>query len=166
MDVPTLLATWHRRARRAQIAHFETVARLERLKYGLGIPVVVLSTVVGSTVFASLHETTATWLKVTAGIASVVAAVLASVQTFLQHAERAERHRSAAAAYGRLKKELEQYQAFPPDEAHAKEFVTALLHRNDRLAQKSPPVPKAVWAQTERRLAQEKRRGGKSEDAV
>jgi hypothetical protein len=67
-----------------------------------GIPAVVLSTVVSTSVFASLLKQPDPWLQITLGFASVAAALLASLQTFLSYSERAEKHRIAGAKYGAL----------------------------------------------------------------
>src|SRR5207248_3345936 len=47
-------------------------------------------------------------LQITTGIASVVAAVLAALQTFLGLSDRAEKHRLAGAKYGALGRQLEE----------------------------------------------------------
>jgi hypothetical protein len=66
-----------------------------RLNYLLGVPVVVLTTFVGTSVFATLQEDVNTSLRILVGAVSVFAAVLASLQTFLRYPERAEKHRIA-----------------------------------------------------------------------
>jgi hypothetical protein len=140
------------------MGHFDTVARLERSHYWLGVPVVILSTVVGSSVFATLQEETDIWIKIAVGVFSILSAVLASMQTFLRQAERAEKHKAAAAQYGRLKKEIEQIRTFPPPDGEAGQAVIrALLEQIDKLATESPVIPKRIWDRIERKIEQERR---------
>ena len=95
-SVQPLLEQWLRRARENQLQHWESARHYENLNYSLGIPVVVLSTTVGTTVFATLQKQVRLSVQVTVGAVSVLAAVLAGLQTFLRFSERAERHRSVA----------------------------------------------------------------------
>src|SRR6185369_2622736 len=90
-----------------QRAHYLSADHFGRRKYWLGIPAVVLSTLVGTAVFASLQKQPEFWLQIAIGLASVLAAVLAGLQTFLGYTERAEKHRIAGAKYGALGRELE-----------------------------------------------------------
>jgi hypothetical protein len=53
-----LLRDWFRRLRESQFAHYESGKSYEHYNYRLGIPVVVLSTIVGTSVFASLGKST------------------------------------------------------------------------------------------------------------
>ncbi|MGH8564184.1 MAG: SLATT domain-containing protein [Gammaproteobacteria bacterium] len=105
----TLLSDWYRRVRRAQIAYTRSAARFERLHYYLGLPTVVLSAFVATSIF-----TTNLTLKSIALLASVIAAILAGLQTFLRFSERAERLRVVGAEYGSLRREIEQKLNFPP----------------------------------------------------
>ena len=52
-------------------------------------------------------KTIGPWLQILIGLASVAAAILSSLQTFLGYSERAEKHRLAGAKYGALGRELE-----------------------------------------------------------
>ena len=76
----------------------------------LGIPVVILTTIVGTTVFSSIasSSTNSIILLVVAGLLSVVAAVFSSLNTFLNYGELAERHRNASVKYGNLRREIEE----------------------------------------------------------
>ena len=70
----------------------------------LGIPSVVLSAAVGTTLFATLGRNGASAnLRIAAGLVSLFAAVLVALQTFLGLAELADKHRSAASTYGAIR---------------------------------------------------------------
>ena len=51
-----LLMSWRRRLRETQFSHYESGKPLSHAIYWLGIPVVVLSTFVGTSVFATLQK--------------------------------------------------------------------------------------------------------------
>nr|MDQ5828128.1 SLATT domain-containing protein [Chloroflexota bacterium] len=102
-----VLNIWYKRVSKTQRAHYLSAGHFGRRSYGLGIPVIALTTFVGTSLFATLQTGPEPWLQVLVGLASVLAAVLASLQTFLGYAERAEKHRVAGAKYGALGRELE-----------------------------------------------------------
>src|SRR4051794_7091837 len=56
-DLHAVLCNWHRRAREAAFAHYAGAERYRRYNLALGIPAMLLSTIVGTTVFASLQQT-------------------------------------------------------------------------------------------------------------
>ncbi len=81
-----LLKDWLARITAAQHAHYYLMSRYRRLNLWLGGTVVVLTTVVGTRLFASLGKGTAVPLGVRAFVASVsvLAAVLAGVTTSVE----------------------------------------------------------------------------------
>ena len=92
-----VLTDWYQRVTVTQRAHYGSADHFSRKSYWLGIPVIVLSTVVGTSVFAALQKQPGPGLQIALGLASVLAAVLASLQTFLGYSARAEKHRVAGA---------------------------------------------------------------------
>jgi hypothetical protein len=95
--------------------HYAIAARLGRLNVRLGIPVVVLTTFVGTSVFATLERHVDLSLRILVGVVSVLAAVLASLQTFLRFAERAEKPRAAAESWSSIRREIAEMLALHPD---------------------------------------------------
>lgn len=141
-----LILAWLRRARESQFAHYEMADRLRRRHLWIGVPIIVLTTAVGTSAFASVvSELIPIWSKVAVGSASVLAAVFAALQTFFKFSERAERHKTFAAKYGALRRELETLHASgrANDEADA---VKLLQEKLDRLAEEAPSVPAEVFS--------------------
>jgi hypothetical protein len=99
--------TWTRRVRRAEMSHSYAATKLSFKHYFLGGSVVILTAVIGSSVFATLQKETTITVKIFIASASILAAILAALQTFLRYAERAEQHRNVAIRYKALKHELE-----------------------------------------------------------
>jgi hypothetical protein len=122
----------------------------KRHHYLLGIPLVVLTAVTGTSVFATISATPQRWFQLLIGGASVTAAVLGALQTFLRPADEVAAHRSAAAAYSALRRTLEQRRVQSsalPDDA-----LDGARERFADLADRSPVVPPRVWERTCRRL--------------
>lgn len=141
-----LLAKWQERARINQLQHYEAAQYYTRAHNALGIPAVVLSTVVGTTVFATLAKQVDLRIEIAVGCISVIAAILAALETFLRYSERAEKHRATAAAYASIRHRLEAATNIPVSlRQPLKEFLTGIEGQIDLLAQSSPNVPPRVW---------------------
>ncbi|MBI5924249.1 MAG: DUF4231 domain-containing protein [Aquabacterium sp.] len=109
MNTEDLLKQWLVGIRIAHIQQFLASNHSEKMHRRLGIPTVVLGTVVGTSVFASLDATPQAWVKIGIGLLSVASAVLAALQTFMGYTEKCTEHKAAAIRYGKLRRELEQY---------------------------------------------------------
>ena len=109
MNTPELLKQWLVGIRIAHIQQFLASNHSEKMHRRLGVPTVVLSTIVGTSVFASLDGNPQAWLKIAVGLLSVASAVLAALQTFMGYAEKGNEYKAAAIRYGKLRRELEQY---------------------------------------------------------
>ena len=150
-----LLQDWARRAGASSDAHFHLASSLSRANIRFGIPVVALTTAVGTSVFATLDHQVNTALRVLVGMISVVAAVLASLQTFLRFGERSEKHRAAAEAWQDLRREIDEMVALHPDylasQGDPKEYLDNLRRRMGEVAQQSPEMGEQGWWRPVRR---------------
>lgn len=144
-----LLAQWGKIAAAAQHAHYLLATRLGRRNRWLGIPTVICSAIVGTSLFATLSKRTEdvpVSLRVLIGLLSVVAAVLAATQTFLRFAERSERHVQAGDWYSAIKRDVEQILAFPPeDRDDAKEVLNRIRKDMNKAGQTYPEIGERTW---------------------
>jgi hypothetical protein len=138
-----VLRQWYERVCATQRAHYRSADHFGRKHLALGIPVIALSTLVGTSVFATLQEQPTIWLQIAVGLASVLAAVLASLQTFLGWSARAEKHRIAGAKYGAIGRKLEAMLASPV--VPSDEEIDKLRERLDVLALESPNNPLRIY---------------------
>jgi hypothetical protein len=131
--VGDLLERYRLRAHRMARAQFLAGKRAHSMHVGLGIPVVVLTTAVGTTIFSSLGASPDSALVIVAGLVSLLAAALAALQTFLGFAERAEKYRTSAAEYSALKRDLDvlatQLQITTPSPGDALAELHPLIQR-------------------------------------
>ncbi|HWB56748.1 MAG TPA: SLATT domain-containing protein [Gaiellaceae bacterium] len=139
-----LLRDWSARAGASAARHYSSADRLSRGNLMLGIPVVVLTTFIGTSVFATLQDEIDTSLKILVGVISVTAAVLASLQTFLRFGERAEKHRVAGESWAALRREIDEMLALHPTYLAArgdpKSYLDDLRKRMDDTAALSPAL--------------------------
>lgn len=146
MDSKTRLEQWLNGIKISHISHSRATAHYKRLGRGLGIPVLILTTVVGTAVFTAIASPNgySTGLQLLAGLLSMGAAVLSGLQTFLNYGELAERHREAAVKYGGLRREIEEIISFTPNEDELKPIMTALRTRWNALDVEAPSVPQKI----------------------
>ena len=144
-----LLAEWTARITAAQHAHYYLMTQLRRRNLMLGIPVIVLTAAVGTALFSSIAngDTAApVWAKITAGVISALAGVLAAIQTFMKFSERAEKHAVAADWLAAIRRDLEVVSATPEAARGDPTVVLAKLRKEiNRIAQSAPAIGEQVW---------------------
>ena len=152
LSAEELLLDWYNRVRFAQFAHYETAKTYDRLNYWLGVPVVILSTLVGTSVFANIGKLVDEKIQISIGLTSVLAATLASLQTFFRFSEKAEKHRISASKYGALRREIEEdlvsLEGFDRDEV--KKVTEMIRHKLDKLSDESLHIPHNIWSKRQK----------------
>lgn len=148
-QVVQLLNDWAKRAGKSAAAHYDIASRLSRANIRFGVPVVALTTAVGTSVFATLEHQVNTALRVFVGVTSVIAAILASLQTFLRFGERSEKHRAAAESWTGLEREINEMVALHPDylasRGDPQEYLDDVRRRMGEIAQQSPEMGYRGW---------------------
>ena len=161
MDAPALIRHWRFRVHRVQLAHYNAGRRHARFHLWLGLPVIILGTIVGTSVFATLQQTAeqqsaSKGLQITVGLLSVASAILASLQTFLNYATTAEKHRIAGARFASLKHQIELLATMPPtDRAELRAELLAIDKQWATYREDSPNIPQKIWRRIEETLTLE-----------
>jgi hypothetical protein len=154
-EVVRLLREWSARAQASADAHYALCTRLSRSNIRFGVPVVILTTFVGTSVFATLQHHVNVGLRITVGMVSVLAAVLASLQTFLRFGERAEKHRTAAEAWAALRRDMEAmialHPTYPESRGDPKNYLDEVRQKFAQIAQQSPEMGEQGWWRPKRR---------------
>jgi hypothetical protein len=152
--VEKLLQEWHRRVYAAQTAYYEEAERLRRRNYQLGIPVVIVSSLVGTAVFSDVaKDGNIRWFV---GSVSILAAVLASLQTFLKFGENATLHGAAADWFSAIRRDIEQVLALPPNmRGKPKACLDGVRQEMNRAGQKSPELSERLWKRVAHRFGVE-----------
>ena len=102
-----LAEQWLERAMVARDSHYRQGKVLKKLYTTIGIAICVITAIVGSSIFASISNANNTASNIVFGILSLVALVLAGLQTFLNLPERSEKHRATAIRFSSLVRKLE-----------------------------------------------------------
>ncbi len=148
-DLERLLEEWRTRAWAAQIGHYRIASRLRTYNLWLGLPVVILTTAVGTSLFATLNQDDlAMWLRIIVGAISVLAAIFAGIQTFMNFAQRADQHVVAADWYASIRRKIEQQLNTPRNgRSDPKRFVDEVRADMNNVGSQSPEIGDKVWTQ-------------------
>ena len=144
-----------RNAGRLRMGHYIAAESAERKHKWIGIPSVIFSAVVATSVFSTLSDQVDMWIRIVTGCVAVCAAVLASLQAFLNFADKAEHHKIAAAKYFTARRQLDMfqltYQNKGDDAATAAiEELKIITEQLATLSNESPTLSEAVYRQATR----------------
>jgi hypothetical protein len=122
----------------------------------LGIPSVIISTIISGAVFVQAAKDI-WWLGIVAGILSILVALLTGMTTFLNPNEKENAHLTAANAYDRLNNDARMFWSIECWQANSSEEVltaklTELVERKNKLNSDSPQVPPWAWAEAQERI--------------
>ncbi|MFB9361432.1 SLATT domain-containing protein [Actinoplanes nipponensis] len=149
-----LLRVWLRRAREGQHMHHEAGKYFRRAHYTIAIPVVVITTVLGTATFATITSKLSATTKIWFGALTLLAAALAALQLHLRYLERAEKHKSIGANYGKIRRDIETLLALTrTTRGDAKEAIATLKADLDRISSEGDAVSRRIYNKTLERLA-------------
>jgi hypothetical protein len=155
-QVSQLLGEWHRRVYAAQSAHYASADLFRKLNYAVGVPTIVFASIVGTAIFAGLEKDTPRAFAVAA--ASIIAAVLAGLQTFLRFSERAIQHATAADWYSAIRREIEQILHLPVKcRGGAKDCLDEVRKEMNRASQDAPELSVRFWRREAKRFGVKER---------
>jgi len=139
-----IINQWYNGVRIRHKAHFVLASKYERRNLWFGFPIVILTAITGTSIFASFESSPEPWMKILVGCLSILAAVLASLQTFLGYNQEAEQHKNAATKFGALRRELEERISLDQYQID-KIFIEDFRKRWDSLEQESPNIPSIIY---------------------
>ena len=127
-------------------AHARTFDSQDRKGRTLGLAVVILTTVVGTSVFTSLNNDPSLAATLTVAILSILAAVAAATKEYMSYDKRSVEHRQAAADFGRLRNDAQEMLASGKITA---ESVKTLGDAAESLDEREPALPKKAYQEAE-----------------
>ena len=146
-----LLDDWHKRCYAAQHAHYATADMCRLLNYLVGVPAVIFASIVGTAVFADLADDTPRRFAIAS--VSILAAVLAALQTFLRFSERAASHAAAGDWYSAVRRDIEETLHLPvEDRGSAKDCLDTVRKEINRVAQDAPELSVRAWKREAKRF--------------
>ena len=138
-----LLAKWATKYKALRDGHYAEAARLHAAHYRVGVPSVIVSTLVGTSVAADLQQLGGLAGRVVLGLASVIAAMLAGLVTFMRYSERAEVHRKISYEIESIVRDIEAILA-DFERVDPKQAVEGVQERLERLEAGPPLRPAAT----------------------
>jgi hypothetical protein len=140
-NLDKLINEWKERIKSGQKAHLYVSDKYNGYHYAIGLPATILTTIAGATLFAEVKDPRIT---MAVGVVGLLAALLSAVQTFYSHAKRGEQHRTVAAQLGNIKREIEIFEKFTPEDI--KEQETRIRQISDELTkiESDAPVVKKI----------------------
>ena len=139
----TVLEDWLVRAKRKTNAHARCASHFEFCHRAIGVPLVALSAITGTTVVAQYIDNDPKWWGVTL---VVLTAILTSLQTFFDYGARAEKHKSVSASFSNLRREIQCVIDKP--EFNQSDY-TRLGEIFDNLVGGEPIIPHRIWKDVE-----------------
>lgn len=136
--------------------HFEMSEGAGRKNLRLGLIATILSTVVGTTIFATLSKpsdgdqsSTALTIQIITGLLSVTAAVLAALQTFFRLGDVSAQNKAAAVGYEKVKHALDlfllTYDPAGIETGKALDELKAIALDLEKVSDSSPSIPDSVY---------------------
>lgn len=145
-----LLTGWLLHAHKARDRHDLAARIYARGQYLLGVPTLLVSTIVGTSVFSALasKDTPPLWV----GILSIAAAALSAVQTFVDYGGRSGKHLLAAVKYKAAIRNLEHLlMRLASSEQVSQDDVDAVQAQLDTLEESAPVVMPKIYDRVEQR---------------
>lgn len=142
-----LLKNWADKAQCYQWLHIRSRDVYQRKNALYTIPVIVISTIVGTANFAQdrFSEENRKYVSMGIGSLSIVAGIISTVSQFLKISELNEAHRIAALSWGKffrtVKTEISRH---PLDRHPPSQVINLNKEEFDRLVEISPPIPKKI----------------------
>jgi hypothetical protein len=144
-ELMPLLREWKERAWRFSAAHHKAAVHYHRMHLALGIPVVLVTAVLGTSAVSSMQDKdVGSPMQIGVVFLAVCAAILAGLQTFLNYGETSERHRRAGSGWESLRWTLEgKIVTYYGDDD--KTVLQDIRARMESLQKESPTIPDWIW---------------------
>ncbi len=139
-------------------AHHLAASAYNRYNNYLGVPVVILTAIISTAIFATLENNPDLIYKIAAGLISLLATVLSALQTFLGFNQKAEAHKNAGIKYSAIKRRFDalhlQYSISTqlPEDAAMQE-LSVVLEEINTLAEEMPSIPDRFYNRAKKEYA-------------
>ncbi|MGH9177918.1 MAG: DUF4231 domain-containing protein [Acidimicrobiales bacterium] len=146
-----MLRSWRNGIQIMHRSHAQSATAFTRRARLLAVTTLVLSTIVGTSIFSSIDAEQSTGWKVATGLVSLASAVFAALQAFLNYPDLAERHRQSSLRYGTLRRRLDLLTTRPGHEGDDEE-LKAIRTQWDEIVETAPVVPQGIHRRVEREV--------------
>ena len=124
-------------------SHYLAAEYAGKMHNKLGVPIVVISAIVGTAIFSTLTKDPNIYWKIGTGIVSVMVSVLAALQTFFNFSQKSENHKKAGSLYSQHRRKIDmfgiRYRSL--DDIDKKKAIQELEEISNQLSQLSSETP-------------------------
>ena len=139
------LVEWKVRCGLTSFAHHRVQAKYHKRHVHLGIALMACTTITGTSSFAKLGEAEAA-IGALIVILTLIAGILAGVQTFLDYKSVGEQHKNAASGWEDLRWKIETILASTPEDQDVAEAkLTEVSDVATKLRRQSPTIHNDYW---------------------
>lgn len=107
--------------------HFNAAERKQNIHYWIGVPLVLVNIITGTSLFILLTENVESWLKYLPVIFAFIAAILGGLQTYFNFNKKVEGHRNCGNDYLAVLKKCDRLQALIEDKLISTDRVQEIL---------------------------------------
>jgi hypothetical protein len=141
-----LLRGWLLHSHKGRQRHDRAARRLDRTRVWLGAIATTFAVIVSTSVFAALEKDSSGVWKAILPVISILSAILSGLSTFLNLAERSDKHRSAGVQYKAMIRELERRLSEGiSDSTITSSVFDGIQKRLDELEESAPIVPEKIF---------------------
>jgi hypothetical protein len=150
-DPEELLRAWLLHLHKGRDRHDLAARHYDRIRTWLGGSATLFAATAGTSIFAALQkETSSLYLKVAVIAVSLLSAILTGLNSFLNLAERTEKHRATGVQYKALIWRLEQLRLKPAAELIGPEAPLEQARQDlQKLEMSAPVVPERLYEKVE-----------------
>jgi hypothetical protein len=132
------------------VAHTMASETFDKRGRRLGLIVVILTTIVGTSAFASLKGDPSTAAKVAVGVLSVLAALAAAIKEYQGYEQRGTKHESTARGFRKLRYRADELLVVLLRGGSDKEMQTGIVELDANANElEEPPLPKGYYTKGE-----------------
>jgi hypothetical protein len=149
-DISSKITEYQNRAYVTRRSHYLASSLAEQKNFWLGIPVVIITALVGTSIFGTLQDNPSAYIKIAVGVLSISATILAALQTYLGFSEKSAKHKEAGARYAALWRCLDLLKL--ELRSHGDEFASRAIEELkkivatlDEAGKESPTVPDRAY---------------------
>lgn len=145
--IANLIKQRHGEVYRNEQARYQCAKEYRRLHYWLGIPTVIITAAISSSLFYLLENNATQYQKFILASISAIAAVLVSVQTFLEPSKLAEKNVDCGRGLYGLRMKLEHFVAKldSVQNEEAEEFLKQTSSEMEKVSAGVPEIPTRIW---------------------
>ncbi len=118
LTIQELIDDWKQRVNDHQKANYALAIKHNKYHYWIGLPAIILTTMAAATLLAVAEGSQ---IRITVGIVGIIGAILSAIQTFYSQAKRAENHRFVASQLVHIRRDIEIFERFVPDNESERE---------------------------------------------